>query len=101
MSLKLYKSYNMAEETTKEMWELIGFIKISPIRLKTLKSLKSDFLMPSEIAKITGFRTTQISNTLQDLKDKNLVECMNESAHKGRIYQNTELGLAILKILEE
>ncbi|MDO5814384.1 MAG: MarR family transcriptional regulator [Methanobrevibacter sp.] len=87
--------------SNKEMWEIIGYIKISPIRLKTLKSLKSNFLMPSEIAKMTGFRTTQISNTLQDLKDKNLVMCMNESAHKGRIYQNTELGLAILEILNE
>ncbi len=87
--------------SNKEMWEIIGYIKISPIRLKTLKSLKSNFLMPSEIAKMTGFRTTQISNALQDLKDKNLVMCMNESAHKGRIYQNTELGLAILEILNE
>ncbi|MBQ2665586.1 MarR family transcriptional regulator [Methanobrevibacter sp.] len=92
----------MAERITDdEMWEMIGFIKVSAIRLKTLKSLKSTFLMPSEIAKLTGYRTTQISNALHDLKEKKLVKCMNEEARKGRIYQNTELGLAILKMLDE
>lgn len=84
-----------------EIWELIGYIKISSIRLKTLKSLKSSFLMPSEIARITGFRTTQISNALRDLKERDLVRCMNEDARKGRIYQNTELGMLILNMLDE
>lgn len=87
--------------TDAEMWEIIGFIKVSSIRLETLKSLKTSFLMPSEIARITGYRTTQISKALHDLKEKELVICMNEEARKGRIYQNTDLGLAILKILDE
>lgn len=87
--------------TDDEMWEIIGYIKVSSIRLEILKSLHTTFLMPSEIAKLTGYRTTQISNALSDLKEKNLVRCMNEDARKGRIYQNTELGLAILKILDE
>ena len=83
-----------------EMWELIGFIKVSQTRYVTLKTLKTDFLMPSEIAKTTGLRTTQISNALRDLKEKDLVICMNESARKGRIYQNTPLGLEILKRID-
>lgn len=89
---------NIADE---EIWQLIGFIKISSIRRKTLQTLESKFLMPSEIARLTGYRTTQISNALHDLKEKELVKCMNEDARKGRIYQNTELGLLILKILDE
>ncbi|WP_407424526.1 MarR family transcriptional regulator [Methanobrevibacter sp.] len=84
----------------EEIWELIGFIKVSPTRYKTLKTLRTDFLMPSEIAKTTGLRTTQVSNALADLKEKDLVICMNESARKGRLYQNTELGLEILQRLE-
>jgi len=87
--------------THDEMWDLIGFVKVSKNRLLTLKTLGNRFLMPSEISKLTGIQTTQISYTLQDLKDKNLVECKNETAHKGRIYQNTELGLTVLKILED
>lgn len=88
------------KEYEKRIWDLIGFVKISPIRYKTLKTLDADFLMPSEIAKSTGLRTTQVSNALGDLKEKKLVMCMNETAKKGRIYQNTKLGLEILEILE-
>ena len=91
----------MAEKITdEEMWEIIGYIKVSAIRLKILKSLKDSFMMPSEIARMTGYRTTQISNSLRDLKERKLVQCINENAKKGRIYQNTELGLMILKVLD-
>ena len=84
-----------------EIWELIGFVKVSQTRFTTLKTLETNFLMPSEIAKSTGLRTTQISNALHDLKEKNLVVCLNESARKGRIYQNTALGLEILGRIEK
>lgn len=84
----------------KELWEIIGYIKISPTRYETLRTIKSDFLMPSEIAKSTGFRITQVSNALHDLKKKNLVYCMNEEATKGRLYKNTTLGLEVLEIIE-
>ena len=91
----------MAEKITdEEMWEIIGYIKVSAIRLKILKSLQDSFMMPSEIARMTGYRTTQISNSLRDLKERKLVQCLNEDAKKGRIYQNTELGLIILKVLD-
>lgn len=86
--------------TEQELWELIGFIKISPYRQEILRALKNNYLMPSEIARITGMRTTQASNTLSDMKSKGLVVCMNESAHKGRIYMHTELGCEILDIIE-
>ncbi|WP_405276402.1 MarR family transcriptional regulator [Methanobrevibacter sp.] len=84
----------------KELWEIVGFIKISPTRFETLKTIRSDFYMPSEIAKTTGFRITQVSNALHDLKEKNLVYCMNEEATKGRLYKNTPLGLEVLDIIE-
>lgn len=87
--------------TEDELWEIIGYIKISQTRYKTLTTLSTDFLMPSEIARSTGIRTTQISNALNDLKKKNLVVCRNETARKGRIYQNTELGLEVLRMLED
>ena len=87
--------------TEQEVWNLIGFIKISPHRIQTLTVLKNSYLMPSEIARLTGMRTTQASSALNDLKRKDLVVCMNESAHKGRIYQHTELGKEILDIIEK
>lgn len=83
-----------------EMWAIIGFIKVSQTRYLTLKELENEYLMPSEIAKRTNIRTTQISNALHDLKEKNLVVCRNEDARKGRIYEQTELGSIILKMID-
>lgn len=83
-----------------EMWAIIGFIKVSQTRYLTLKELENEYLMPSEIAKRTNIRTTQISNALHDLKEKNLVVCRNEDARKGRIYEQTELGSMILKMID-
>ncbi|MBQ6100248.1 MAG: MarR family transcriptional regulator [Methanobrevibacter sp.] len=91
----------MAKLTQEELWEMIGFIKISPSRYLTLKTLSDSFLMPSEIARKSGMATTQVSNALYDLKRKDLVVCLNEKSHKGRIYQNTQLALDILEILDK
>ena len=91
----------MRKFSEDEMWELVGYIKVSQTRYLTLKTLESDFLMPSEIAKSTGLRTTQISNALRDLKERDLVICLNESARKGRIYQNTPLAMEILKRIDK
>ena len=84
----------------EEIWNMVGFIKISSTRYKTLKTLESSFLMPSEIARSTGLGTTQVSNALHDLKEKNLVVCLNENASKGRIYQNTPLALEVLNRID-
>ena len=46
-------------------------------------------------------RITQISNALHDLKEKEIVFCLNEETVKGRLYQNTELGLKLLDELNK
>lgn len=89
-----------SELTENEKWAIIGKIKVSPIKYKTLKTIRTEYLMPSEIAKYSGLRITQVSNALRDLKDKKLVICINEEAKKGRLYHNTDLGLEILEIIE-
>lgn len=81
-------------------WEIIGFIKVSPSRYKTIKTLNDEYKMPSEIAKETNLRPTQVSNALNDLKSKQLVVCLNENAKKGRLYKTTKLGLKILELLK-
>lgn len=90
--------YKVSEE---RKWEIIGYVKVSKPRFLTLMSLKDEFLMPSEIGKKTGMRTTQASNALQELKKVDLVICKNENSYRGRIYQATPLGLEILSIIEE
>lgn len=83
----------------KEIFEILGFIKISPYRTNTLKSIGDNLKMPSEIAKENNIKTSQVSTALSDLKDKNLVLCVNEEVRKGRLYKCTDLGKEILKKL--
>ena len=52
---------------------------------------------PSNIAKEIDLRTNHVSNVLKELKEKELVVCLNEDARKGRLYKNTELGIKILE----
>lgn len=89
------------KEAKESFWELIGFIKMSPTRYKILKTLKTHYMVPSEISKITNTRNNVISKELKQLKKKRLVECMNENAKRGRIYKITPLGDDVLETLDE
>lgn len=79
---------------------LLGFVKISKLRLKTLEAIGTGTLMPSEISSKTDMRTSQVSNALSDMKGKGLVVCINENVRKGRLYRCTPSGLEVLKYLE-
>ena len=59
--------------------------------------LENKIKMPSEIARETGYRTTQISAALIKMKEKNLVVCLNKNARKGRLYTTTDYGKEILR----
>ena len=85
----------------KDKWEIIGYVKISESRYKTLKTINTQYLMPKEIAEQSGLEPSQISKSLTDLKKQNLVFCKNENLRKGRIYKTTELGLEILNMIEK
>ena len=80
----------------KELYSILGFVKVSKYRTTTVKTIGHSYMMPSEIARETDFKTSQVSSALIDLKKKNLVVCLNEEAKKGRLYRCTELGLELL-----
>ncbi|MDO5824529.1 MarR family transcriptional regulator [Methanobrevibacter sp.] len=82
-----------------EIYELLGYVKISPYRTNTLKIISDDLKMPSEIAKELNVKTSQVSSALHDLKEKDLVICVNEEVRKGRLYKCTDLGKEIIKKL--
>ena len=92
----MIKLYNMEE---KELYQKLGYVKISPYRSKTLKSIGSEVKMPSEIAKEIGIKTSQVSASLSDLKKEKLVVCVNEEVRKGRLYKCTEKGLEVQKYI--
>lgn len=83
-----------------EIMKVLGFVKISPYRTNTLKSIGDELKMPSEIANEINIKTSQVSAALTDLKSKNLVICVNEEVRKGRLYKCTPLGLKIIKYLD-
>jgi len=82
-----------------EIFDLVGYIMASEYRTKILKSIGENIKIPSAIAEEIGLRTNHVSNVLKDLKDKNLVVCLNENARKGRLYKNTDLAFDVLKYL--
>ncbi|WP_407454003.1 transcriptional regulator, partial [Methanobrevibacter sp.] len=76
----------------KELFEILGYVKVSPYRTKTLKSIGDELKIPSEIASDINVKTSQVSSALSDLKKKDLVICVNEEVRKGRLYKCTDLG---------
>jgi DNA-binding HxlR family transcriptional regulator len=77
----------------------LGYVMASTYRLSVIQYIGNGVKIPSDIAKKIGVRTNHISNVLSDLKRNGLVVCLNENAHKGRLYKNTELSLEILRYL--
>ena len=84
----------------EDFFYLVGFVKVSQYRMETLKSIGLELKMPSEIARETNLRTSQVSRVLGDLKKENLVFCVNENVRKGRLYKCTPLGLEVLEYID-
>ena len=74
----------------------IEYIEKSQYRSKVLAN---NAKMPSQIAKDTGIVQNHISNTLRQLKDHDLVECINPEVRKGRLYRLTDNGEKIIENL--
>lgn len=56
--------------------------------------------MPSEIAKDANIIQNHISATLRQLKEHEIVECINPEVRKGRLYRLTTKGKELLKNLK-
>lgn len=87
-------------ELSDEMLTEISYVKISSYRTKVMKSLEDDVKIPSKIAEDSEIRQNHISKVLAELKAREMVECINPEARKGRLYRHTEKGDKIVKNLE-
>ena len=76
----------------KRMVTAVSLLKSSEYRLKIIKAIGKDTVTPSEIAGKIGIRLNHVSTFLKELKENNLVKCLNEDTRKGRLYELTELG---------
>ena len=84
-----------------ELLKLTSYVKISKYREKTLKSIGNNVKIPTNIAKDSSIRTNHISKVLSELKSKEIVECINEEARKGRFYRLTDTGKEVLESINE
>lgn len=91
---------NMVNEGD-ELLKLTSYVKISKYREKTVKSIGDNVKIPTKIAKDSGIRTNHISKVLSELKDKEIVECINEEARKGRLYRLTSTGKEVLNNIKD
>ena len=57
-----------------------------------MKSLEGNVKIPSEISKDAEIFQNHISNTFRQLKEHELVECINPEVRKGRLYRHTDKG---------
>ncbi len=87
-------------ELTDEMLTEISYVQISQYRTKVMKALEGEVKIPSNIARDSGIRTNHISKVLGELKNHELVECINPEVRKGRLYRLTETGEEVVKNLE-
>lgn len=76
-------------ELSDEMLKKLSYVQISTYRIKVMKSLDDDVKMPSQISDASGIRQNHISNVLRQLKEHELVECINPEVRKGRLYRLT------------
>lgn len=84
-----------------ELLKLTSYVEISKYREKTLKSIGNNVKIPTNIAKDSGILTNHISKVLSELKSKEIVECINEEARKGRLYRLTDTGKEVLESINE
>ena len=86
-------------ELSDEMLAEISYVQISTYRTKVMKSLDDEVKMPSKIAKDSDILQNHISAVLKQLKDHELVECINPEVRKGRLYRQTDKGEIVSKNL--
>ena len=99
--LKIYYSERELSQKDDELLKLTSYVEISKYREKTLKSIGNNVKIPTNIAKDSGIRTNHISKVLSELKSKEIVECINEEARKGRLYRLTDTGKEVLESINE
>ena len=88
----------MKNET--EFWSLLSYVKVSKNRTAVIKTLENTPKMPRDIAKETQIDRNYVSNLLAQLKEKELVKCLNPQDSKGRFYIITEdKGKLVLEYL--
>ena len=84
----------------EKLLNLAAYVLISTYRERALEVLmEHDAMTPKYIAVHCNIRQNHISKVLSELKDKDLVVCLNPEVRKGRLYKITSLGCEVYNVL--
>lgn len=76
-----------------------AYVHASSYRFKTMIAIGVSTKTPKEISEDAEIRTNHISKVLSELKNEELIVCINEEARKGRLYKLTDDGVVVLNKL--
>ena len=83
-------------------WEDVGFVKASKIRQRILEVMDRP-MTPTELAKslkVPSYKMSAVSRALRELEDRKMIACLNPKQKKGRLYQKSQQGISVLKMLK-
>lgn len=80
--------------------EEYAWVKASDYRERVLLALADKPRPPKEIAEQTGYYLSHVSNTLSELEDHGLAECITPDRRKGRLWSTTDTGEDIIEDLQ-
>ena len=83
-----------------EVIKIVAYVGISKIRSNVIKFIGEDLRYPSQIAKELDIRIQHVSTALKELKEKELVECINEDVKVGRLYRTTSKGKQVIDMMK-
>lgn len=78
-----------------------GFVLASKYRKDVVLALEGKPKTPKEISMETNCGLTHVSRSLQELTKNEITKCATPERIKGRIYQLTDVGKEILKLLKK
>lgn len=79
------------------MWNEVGYVKISKYRKKVLISISKGPKISSKIAEDIEVKNNYVFKTLKELKEHNLIMCINPEVRKVKIYKLTDLGKKVVE----
>jgi DNA-binding transcriptional ArsR family regulator len=84
----------MSDKSKDEFWTAVSYVERSKNRAKTLKILAESEkpLTPTEISEKLDIVLNSASRALSQLKEENIVACINPDAKIYRRYRPTKLG---------
>ena len=84
-----------------ELLKKYAYVISSTHRVSVIEGLNGDVITPTQISTKIGLESKFVSKALRELKEKGLVECINEEYRKGRLYRLTADGEGVIELIDK